>query len=189
MFFLQMSGYPGSGKSTLSRILAERTGAIVLDHDIVKTALLEASEELLDPKETGNISYHIDWALADFLLSQGRSVILDSPCMYEVMLAKGGALAEKHGAAYKYIECFLGDVEELDRRLTARPRLRSQVAGVPAKMKEGFVLTQETSKSKRPSDVPYLIVDTGQPLDRYITEALAFLAEEKDGSDYSNQLS
>lgn len=34
MFFLQMSGFPGSGKSTLGRLIAKHTNAIVIDHDI-----------------------------------------------------------------------------------------------------------------------------------------------------------
>jgi len=40
MVFVQMSGLPGSGKSTLSREIAKRTGSIVIDHDIIKSALL-----------------------------------------------------------------------------------------------------------------------------------------------------
>lgn len=36
MFFLQMSGFSGSGKSTLAKLVAKNTGAIIIDHDIVK---------------------------------------------------------------------------------------------------------------------------------------------------------
>jgi len=34
MFFLQMSGFPGSGKSTLSRIIANETGAVIIDQNL-----------------------------------------------------------------------------------------------------------------------------------------------------------
>lgn len=53
MFFLQMSGFPGSGKSTLARFVAQHTGAVVIDHDIVKTALMEAMNESVNNKENG----------------------------------------------------------------------------------------------------------------------------------------
>ena len=43
MYFLQMSGFPGSGKTTLARRIAQITGAVIVNHDISKTALLEAS--------------------------------------------------------------------------------------------------------------------------------------------------
>ncbi len=82
MFFLQMSGFPGSGKSTLARRIAESTGAIIIDHDIVQSAMLEAWDSNVDTKATGIISYHIEWSLIDFHLSQGESVIHDSPCFY-----------------------------------------------------------------------------------------------------------
>ena len=93
MFFLQMSGYPGSGKSTLARVISQQTGAVVIDHDIVKTALLESLDSEMDAKVAGKIAYHIDWSLVDFHLSQGQSVILDSPCLYAEMLEKGTALS------------------------------------------------------------------------------------------------
>ena len=42
MFLLQMAGYPGSGKSTLSRKIAKGTGAIVIDRDIIKTSMINS---------------------------------------------------------------------------------------------------------------------------------------------------
>jgi predicted kinase len=34
-----MSGFPGSGKSTLAKQIAKRTNAVIIDHDVVKSAL------------------------------------------------------------------------------------------------------------------------------------------------------
>ncbi len=45
MFFLQMSGYPGSGKSTLAKEISKNTGAVVVDHDVVKSALMNSMEK------------------------------------------------------------------------------------------------------------------------------------------------
>lgn len=40
-----MSGLPGSGKSTLSREIARRLDAVIVDHDVTKTALLESTSQ------------------------------------------------------------------------------------------------------------------------------------------------
>jgi predicted kinase len=89
MFFIQMSGFPGSGKSTLAREIAKHTDAVIIDHDIVKSALLHSIEAPIDPKLAGKISYNIDWSLIEFHLSQGHNVIFDSPCLYEEMVERG----------------------------------------------------------------------------------------------------
>lgn len=124
MFFLQMSGVPGSGKSTLARQIGKATGAIVIDHDIVKSALLKSLDARnLDVRTTGSVSYDIEWALIDFYLSQGHCVIFDSPCFYQEMLEKGQGLSKKHQANYKYIECYLDDYIEINKRLKTRQRM------------------------------------------------------------------
>jgi predicted kinase len=128
MFFVQMSGFPGSGKSTLARQIATNTRAVIIDHDIVKSALLHSIGEIsIDAKLAGKISYNIDWSLIEFHLTQGQSVIFDSPCLYEEMVIKGTELAEKYKAKYKYVECYLDDRNEINRRLKDRERMISQI--------------------------------------------------------------
>ncbi|PEE40728.1 AAA family ATPase [Bacillus pseudomycoides] len=174
MFFLQMSGFPGSGKSTLSRRIAKSTGAIVIDHDIVKTALLESLEtRQIETTDAGGISYEIEWALIDFHLSQRHSVILDSPCLYTEMLEKGMKLSKKYNVKYKYVECYLNNIEEINNRLKKRKRMISQIEKVES---------EETFKkwldgSKRPSDFTYLIVDSGKPLEDYIDKVMVYMNE------------
>lgn len=171
MFLLQMSGFPGSGKSTLARSIAKHTGAVVIDHDVVKTALMEAMNESVNNKDTGNVSYSIEWALIDFHLSHGHSVIHDSPCFYSSMLDNGEQLSRKHGAAYKYVECCLEDMAEVNRRLQQRYRMISQIAEVHSE--EGF--RKRLADSKRPLDGNYLIVDTSKPVEHYLESVLEYM--------------
>ncbi|SDX08134.1 AAA family ATPase [Paenibacillus sp. CF384] len=175
MFFLQMSGFPGSGKSTLAREIAKFTKAVILDHDIVKTGLLEGLqlESLeVDPKRTGGVAYHIEWTLVDFYLSQGHSVILDSPCLYEVLVANGTALADKHNAKYKYVECVLNDVHELNNRLRNRVQMITQIGPVDIPEDKW---QEVINRAKKPSHLECMKVDTAQPLENYIGDVLLYL--------------
>ncbi|MDF2606748.1 MAG: hypothetical protein K0S34_943 [Bacillales bacterium] len=172
MFFVQMSGCPGSGKSTLARQIAKRTGAVIVDHDIVKSALLHSIDEsIINNEQAGKISYNIDWSLIEFLFSQGQSVVFDSPCLYEVMIEKGTNLSKKYNVKYKYVECFLEDMEEINSRLKTRKRLISQINEI--KSEEAFKLTIDNSK--KPSDYECLVVDTNQKLENYIQEVIEYL--------------
>lgn len=176
MFFIQMSGFPGSGKSTLAQEIAKRTGAIIVDHDISKTVLLESTEELeidIELKLTGQISYNIDWSLIEYYLSHNHNVIFDCPCLYEEMVQKGTSLAAKYNVKYKYIECYLDDFEEINNRLRSRERKISQINEV--KSIDDFRYTIENSK--KPENHKCLTVDTSKPLDSYIQEVLNYIEE------------
>lgn len=174
MFFVQMSGFPGSGKSTLSRQIAKKTGAVIIDHDIVKSALLLSTEDTpIDTKIAGKISYNIDWSLIEFHLSQGHSVVFDSPCLYEEMVDRGIRLAKKYNATYKYVECYLNDFHEINNRLKNRERMVSQISEV--RSEEAFTHTIENSKT--PTNYPCIVVDTGRPLESYIDGVIDYINE------------
>lgn len=171
MFFLQMSGFPGSGKSTLSREIARRLDAIIVDHDVTKTALLEStSQHPLDPALAGKIAYDIDWALVEFHLALGRNIILDSPCLYDVMIDRGLAIAANNGATYRYIECLIDDIDEINRRLRERDRKLSQISSVSP---EDF--QQTVAASKKPLFMHTITIDTNRPLETYLPDVIAYL--------------
>lgn len=178
-FFLQMSGAPGSGKTTVARAIGRATGAVVIDHDVTKSALLAADVPV---SMAGRASYQVLDAMARHLLQQGHSVIFDSPCFYDELLERGERLAEAYGAAYRYIECVLQDLCELDRRLRTRQRMPSQVAGIYAqpttgsgKRASGEALFQDwIANMKRPQGA-FLTLDTSLPCEECIMAALAYL--------------
>jgi predicted kinase len=124
-----MAGTPAAGKSTLAEALGRATRAIVVDHDVVKSALLHAG---VDWGRAGPAAYESDFALARELLRQGHSVILDSACHHAEIPAKGASIADELGARYLFIECLCPDDDELARRRQVRPRRRSQLAGATA---------------------------------------------------------
>jgi predicted kinase len=174
MFFVQMSGFPGSGKSTLARQIGKRTGAVIIDHDIIKSALLNTIEETpIHGKQAGKISYNIDWSLIEFHLSQGHNVIFDCPCLYEEMVEKGTLLAKKYNVKYKYVECYLDNSYEINFRLKSRKRMISQIQEIYSE--ESFKYT--INNSKKPSEYKCLVVDTGQPLEKYIQDVMKYIEE------------
>ncbi|MGB5755339.1 MAG: AAA family ATPase [Acidimicrobiales bacterium] len=119
-----MAGWMGTGKSTIARAAATATGAIVLDHDTTKTALLEAG---VTHPPAGAASYRVVHAIAADLLSQGHSVIIDSPALYESIPEIGAAIAAQANARYLFVECQCPD-EIADRRIESRTNRTSQAA-------------------------------------------------------------
>ena len=162
IFLLQMAGAPGSGKSALARVIGARTGAVVLDKDVLKTAALEAGVQ--DDQRAGGVAYEAIFSLADHLLGQDLSVVLDSPSFYDSIPAKGAAIASARHVPYYFIECICPEDEELTRRLQERPRMRSQ---------PNELLSSERQTFGPPG--PYLQVDTTQPLERCLALALDYL--------------
>ena len=122
-FLLQMAGWMGTGKSTIAHAAATATGAIVIDHDTTKTALLEAG---VPHPPAGAASFRVVHAIAADLLSQGHSVIIDSPSLYESIPEIGAAIAAQADAGYFFVECQCPD-EIADTRIESRTNRTSQV--------------------------------------------------------------
>jgi len=162
LFLLQMAGVPGSGKSALARLIGASTGAVVIDKDVLKSALLDtgASEELAGPA-----SYEAFFALAGHLLGQDRSVVLDSPSFWESIPKRGTAIAAERAVPYYFIECHCPDEAELRRRLRERPRMRSN---------PGEDVLNGLPETHTPHGA-YLRVDTTEPLERCLELALEYL--------------
>src|SRR5690606_1643298 len=106
----------------------------------------------------------------DYYLSQGHSVIMDSPCLYEPMIERGTGLAQKHNVKYKYIECLLNDYEEVNRRLKTRTRMISQIEECVSEE----ALVQTIKRAKKPQNNEFIQVYTKEPLEHYFDEVLEY---------------
>jgi predicted kinase len=126
--FIQMSGAPGSGKSTMAKLLQQSTGGLVIDHDVIRSTLLEDNDLPFD--QIAKIAYRLQWALAREMAQQRVNVIIDSTCNFQEVLDSGTAVAEQHGFAYWYIECKVDDIDLLDERLRMRTPMKSQRTAV-----------------------------------------------------------
>jgi predicted kinase len=120
---VQMSGAPGAGKSTIGNLLAKTIGAVLIDHDVLRSFFLDIGEDFDIAAEH---AYRLQWVLTEFYLKKERSVVVDSTCNYQVTLDTGSNLARRYACTYRYVECRLGDIDVLENRLRSRDSLRSQ---------------------------------------------------------------
>jgi predicted kinase len=126
---VQLSGVPGTGKSTLARAIAEATGFLVVDTDILKSSLITSGVPVA---AAGRATYSGAIAVTQDLLAQGRSVVLDSPCRYRQLLDAGRRIASEAGVRYAFIELWARDWSVVLSRLDGRAPMVSQVASATA---------------------------------------------------------
>ncbi len=176
MFLLQMAGVSGAGKSTLARLIGQHTGAVVIDYDVVKSAALEAG---VTWDEAGRVGYGASRAVADSVLAQGLSVVLDSPCRFRQIVDEGLAIAKARGAAYTFIECTLLDEGLMRHRIQTRERYRSQRVAfdVPPPEAPGDpkAVANYSHETEYPES-PWLRISTQQAQEQCLALALNYLS-------------
>lgn len=188
--FIQMSGAPGAGKTTIATAISAKIGAVILDHDVTKSAIMATGVPF---SVAGKASYAVLLGVAKHLLQQGHNVILDSPCFYDELLQKGQQLAQEANATYVYIECVLVDLFELDRRLRGRSSWSSQVQGITQlprtsqvpgssgeRLVDEAVMQAWVANMKRPDD--FLQLDTSRPVKDCVSDALKYIEQKRLGS-------
>ena len=174
---VQMAGRPGAGKTTLARAIGTATGAVVLDLDVLKSAMLGAGTTWED---AGPLVYVLLFALADDLMGQGRSVIIDSPSRWPNIPEQGVRIADDRGGRYFFIECVLPDRDELLVRLKSRRLLPSQhtvlgqLLAPSADENEHVRWEAEDTRVFGPAE-GWLIVDTGRAVEVCLGEILPML--------------
>lgn len=161
---IQMHGEPGSGKSTLASALGPRIGAVVLDKDVVKAAVMRGAS--LDNAAAGPPSYEVYWAIARAIAQQGHSLIFDNPAYWPRVQQESRAIADDAGAAYVMIECVCADRDVLIDRLATRDAMISQPRE-PYRFDAVEGITEPACER--------LVLDTTRPLDEIVEEALAYV--------------
>jgi predicted kinase len=180
MFLLQMSGVPGAGKSTVAAHVVDTFGAVAVDYDVIKSAVLDAG--VVDLAGSATAAYEVMYAMARHVLAQGHPVVMDSPCFWPRIVNTGLEIASAYDVRYRYVECQLSDLKILDERLSRRPRLRTHRRGVdlpPVDLGDEPVdgeafFRGSMDRIQRPPD-NYLQLDMQRPLSEVLPEVDVYL--------------
>jgi predicted kinase len=168
-FVIQMHGEPGSGKSTVARELGARIGAIILDKDVIKAALLRVG---IVEQQAAAGAYEVFFAQAHALVAAGHSIILDNPVYWETVERRWFEISDAADSPHILIECVCADRDEIARRLATRDALESQPRNpLDLRKHPGSAPTRFQ---------PRITLDTTHPLTEIVGEAIASIQRAVD---------
>ena len=143
-----LSGLPGTGKSTIARLLARELGALWLRIDSIEQALRDCGMDD-DMKDAG---YRAAYAIAEDNLKLGRTVIGDSVNPWMLTRNAWRDVGVRAGVRVVEIETRCSDTEE------HRARIELRTSGI-----DGLVLPDWAAVKARdyhPWDRDCLVIDT-----------------------------
>lgn len=120
---ISFAGLPGTGKSTIARLLARETGSVFLRVDEIETAIRMFEERL----DIGPEGYHVAAALAASNLELGLDVLIDCVNPWTLTRDIFRAAAARAGAAIVGVEILCSDAAEHRRRVESR---KAEVPGL-----------------------------------------------------------
>lgn len=154
-------GLPGTGKSTLSRKLAERLGAVHISSDSIRLKLIE--KRTYSEREKMMVYDKMIETAVGFL--QNKSVILDATFYKRELLEKARKAAEEVKKSCILIECVLSE-EKVKERIAQRDKDESEANfEVYKKVKSVF---EEIAED-------HLIINTEEELEAQIAKVLDYL--------------
>ncbi|STY31279.1 L-seryl-tRNA(Sec) kinase [Legionella wadsworthii] len=112
-------GLPGTGKTTLSKIIAQRLKAVYLRVDTIEQALIHM-EGYPDALIIGSEGYQISYAIARDNLALGLDVIADSVNPIEVTRMAWQEVAKKTQSDFMEIELICSDEDTHQNRVETR---------------------------------------------------------------------
>ncbi len=163
---LVFSGLPGTGKSTLSRAVAERLGATWLRIDTVEAAIVESGV----PRSfaTGVAGYVGAARIARENLEIGQDVVIDAVTAEREGRRLWRDVARETRASRYVIALRLSDAALHRRRVEGRP---SPTPPLPAP-----TWSEVVARAYRPWTEPVLTVEGSAPVEENVRQVLAYCA-------------
>lgn len=111
------SGLPGTGKTTIAKILAAKCRAAYLRVDTIEQALLSS---LHNPRELGALGYLVAYQLAKENLGLGGTVVVDAVNPLATVRETWRSVAASAGSQIVEVEIVCSDADEHQRRVENR---------------------------------------------------------------------
>src|SRR2546425_3731197 len=175
--FVVMRGYPGTGKSTIARLLAAALHAPLIDRDIIRQMAVELFGAL---PQVGQFSYELMFALAREQLRLGLSVVIDTPLTYRTTYEQCKELAKTFHAPMLVVHCQCPP-EVQKRRLEGRK----------GKVSEFQITSWEEWEQWKPRfeefDDGGCVIDTSNPLDDSLAKVMRTIHQLHYQQQYSTE--
>jgi adenylylsulfate kinase len=166
-----MAGLPGTGKSTLSRVVAARMRGLVLDKDMIRAALFPPSHVEYS-SEQDDFCQSVMLETAEYLLAKDRSlpIFLDGRTFSRrYQRERAIAASVRLGAPWAVIQCVCSEA-------TALARLERDAATHLAKNRSPE-LYHAIRAQFEPIEPPKLVMDTDEDLDANAGRAESYLRQ------------
>lgn len=163
-----MAGLPGTGKSTITRELARRTGGHILDKDVVRQALFAPGRIDYSTEQNDRVVRAMLEA-AGYLLEHNPQlyVFLDGRVFSRSYQVEDViAFAEGVGTPWRILECVCSE-QAARRRLAADVEAANHHAE-----NRNFDLYKELKRHFEPITRPKVVLDTDQPIETCVQTAI-----------------
>lgn len=162
-----MRGYPGTGKSTIARLLATALHAPLIDRDIIRQVAVDAFGS---SSPVGRFSYELMFALTREQLGLRLSVVIDTPLTYRRTYDACLELAQTYEVPMLVVHCQCPP--EVQKR-----RLEGRIGQV-----SNFQITSweewEQEKTHYEDFEDYgCIIDTSHPMDESLAKVMRSIHE------------
>ena len=162
-----MRGYPGTGKSTIARAIANALHAPLIDRDILRQKAVDIFGDL---PLVGRFSYELMFALTEEQLRLGLSVVVDTPLTYHTTYEQSKALAQSFHMPMLVVHC------------QCPPQVQKRrLEGRKGKVSEFQITSWEEWMQWKPRFENYedegCVIDTSNPLDDSLAKVMCTIHE------------
>ncbi len=166
-----MVGPPGTGKSHLARLLAQRVPLQIVETDEIRRQLTPSPRYTA---EENRRVFHAAHRRIDRLLRQGKNVLFDATNIYERGRRTVYRIAESDGARLLIVRTVAPD-EVVYERLTRRRQepLREE------RSEAGWEVYLRMKAQYEEVERPHMVVDTSQDLQAAIDQIVAFVRDRR----------
>ena len=175
-------GIIGTGKSSVARGIAESKGWVMISSDVVRKELAKipatrheyvAFDQGIYSSEFTAKTYEKMNQIAQRLLLEGRSVVMDATFAKRQYRAKTYALANRMNAGFRCIELVCPD-EEIKRRLALRMERKNEISDG-----RWEIFSQQKASFQKIDDFhdeEHIVLDTSGPEKESVARALSMIA-------------